>query len=122
MIIWLSFRWWYSSGWNWIIRTTLIERSKNILVAFSVGSLLRTLFAPYRQTFTGGVKGSLSDLLRALLDNVISRFVGFFVRLLIITAGIISLIFVFIVGIIIVVCWPIVPLMPIVSLILVTRV
>ena len=73
------FTWWYGEGWleawrgvpRWIYK---IRRT------FSVPILLRTLFSPWRQIVSLAGR-SLDEKLRAALDNLISRTIGFFVRL-----------------------------------------
>lgn len=119
MIIWLGLRWWYSAGWYWIIKQSIIDRSQRILEAFSVKELIPTLFAPYRQTFASSGQGSLGDKLRGVLDKTISRFIGLLIRLVIISSGIISMIIVCFFGLIVVIIWPLMPLMPIISFVLI---
>ena len=119
MIIWLGLRWWYSAGWYWVIKRSIIERSLHVLEVFSVKEMTSTLFAPFRQTFTNAADGSIGDKLRAFLDKTISRFIGLIIRIVIISAGIICLIFVLVFALIVIIFWPLVPLMPFISIILV---
>ena len=75
---------------------------------FSAQILLRTLFAPWRRIVTTPGAG-LDAKLRAVGDNLVSRAVGFTVRLIVLfTAGIMLLI-VGIVAIVELVAWPLVP-------------
>lgn len=57
-------------------------------------------------------------MLRGLLDNLISRVIGAFVRFFTILAGIIVLAFQALYELIIVVCWLILPAFPVIGLIL----
>jgi len=49
---------------------------------FSVPVMVLTLFAPWRQDQISIQQGSISGMLKAVLLNIISRFVGLFVRVL----------------------------------------
>ncbi len=101
------FRWWYSRGWSLAVKR-FEGKLRGIEQAFSVGILLRTLFSPWRRiiTYPGG---SLSEHFKAMLDNLVSRFVGLFVRLSVLfAAGIITLLFC-IAAFIAVVLWPLLP-------------
>lgn len=100
--------WWYGQGWALVFKN-MQRRITQIEQAFSVTMLLRTLFSPWRRvvTYPGS---SLNAHLQALVDNLISRFVGFTVRIaVIITAGI-MITGLAIVALIEVVAWPLVPL------------
>lgn len=73
--------WWYQDGWKQLLR-----RSKRFMATvvgvFSVTTLLRTLFAPWRQIVSYR-DDSFGSGLRAGFDNLISRCVGFSVRVLV---------------------------------------
>lgn len=76
---------------------------------FSVSILLRTLFSPWRRiiTFPGA---SLQDHLRAFGDNLISRFVGFIVRVSVLIAAGVTLALLVLLCFVEIVIWPLVPL------------
>jgi hypothetical protein len=100
-------RWWYTRGWSGAL-LRLKDKLAGIEQAFSVGILLRTLFSPWRRiiTYPGG---SLAEYFRAFIDNLVSRFVGFFVRISVLfAAGIVTILF-GIVALVAVVLWPILP-------------
>lgn len=78
---------------------------------------MRTLFAPFKQTQSQG-RGSLDMRMRTFIDNLVSRFVGFFARSFIIIAGLVCSLFVLVTGVIFVVLWPLIPLALPVALIL----
>ena len=111
MLVINLFQWWYSGGWATFARH-LKERLQASLDFFSVGSLLRTLFSPFRQIDAGG-KG-----IRAFFDTLISRLIGAAVRILILIVGVVVLIVQTVFGLILLVLWPLVPLMPIAGLVL----
>ncbi len=79
---------------------------------FSVRILLRTLFAPWKRIVTSP-GASFDAHLRAFLDNLVSRFVGFFVRFFVLFAAGISLIFLCFIGVLELVVWPLLPLLAI---------
>jgi len=86
------FRWWYTRGWA-LSLVRLRHKLTGIEQAFSVGILLRTLFAPWRRIITYPGDG-ISAYFRAMIDNLVSRFIGFVVRVsVLIGAGMTALIF-----------------------------
>lgn len=84
--------------------------------SFSAPELIRTLFAPFRQTFVGGSRGSIGDKFRGLIDRFISRVIGFLVRIFLLAMASIIFLAVMIVGMIGLVIWPFLPLMPIIAI------
>jgi hypothetical protein len=109
--------WWYGRGWQ-----VQFGRVKARLVAtiqfFSIGQLFSTLFSPFRQISAGKTKGSLGAVTRALVDQLISRVIGAFVRLFTIIAGIIVLFVQCVVEVIVLIFWLFLPLFPIAGLIM----
>jgi hypothetical protein len=105
-------QWWYGAGWR--RQVTLISvRVKRIGKAFSGGILIKTLFSPWKRLVTGTDRNStLGDKLRAALDNVVSRFVGFMVRSITLFTALITIVAVFFINLIIIIIWPIVPIAP----------
>ena len=101
------FAWWYGRGWKnaW---TSLPPRVSGILTLFSVRQLLSTLFAPWRRIVTEPGR-ALEDRLRAWLDNLISRIIGFFVRLGVLLSAAISVFLVILITLIEMVIWPLIP-------------
>jgi hypothetical protein len=101
-------QWWYGRGYKALF-FGIGTRIHRVVATFSLPMLLRTLGAPWRQIVSYG-GGSIGDRMRALLDNVISRCVGFCVRcIVIIVAGlIISLTAVG--GLVLLILWPFLPL------------
>lgn len=104
-------RWWYGAGWAGTVtesRRYLGGISQN----FSVGILLRTLFSPWKQlNGAGGANQSLGDRFRQSIDRLVSRFVGFMVRLFTLMAALVSLIVTLFVRLVWVMAWPLLPLM-----------
>jgi len=115
MILFLCLRWWYGAGWQWIWRSVLVERLVWVNEVFSTSDLLKTLFAPYRQTFAGRIKGSLGDQLRAFADRSISRVIGAIVRLALVFVALIGSGIVTLVALLTLIVWPFLPLMPAIS-------
>lgn len=107
MLVVAFFSWWYGRGWL-SIATNIGPRLQGIAAGFSAGQLLRTLFQPWRRiiTYPGD---SFSTKLKALGDNIISRAVGFVVRLLVLFATLVVLTFSLVFSIIEVVIWPLLP-------------
>ena len=110
-------RWWYTTGWARLFGH-IGQRASNVLAAFSVGLLARTLFDPFRQIAAGRSSGSLNDQTRAFADRTFSRFIGAFVRFMVIVIGLLAWLIVVLIGLVQAVLWPVVPLLPIVGLVL----
>lgn len=109
MVIQLYLRWWYGAGWHWAVQRAIVERLQWCNETFSIFALMRTLFAPFKQTYNKS-NGSIDMRVRAFFDNVISRCVGFVSRFFIIITGLIACLFVLITGAVFVVLWPLAPL------------
>ncbi len=100
--------WWYGGGW--ISRIDLgRKRLVSTLDFFSIDQLLGSLFAPFRQngTLTGG-----SWLMR-LGDQLVSRAIGGVIRIGMVIAGLLSILFWIIWTIIEIIIWPLIPFFPI---------
>lgn len=108
--------WWYSEGWKWRF-TMSRERLSSLIDYFSIGLLLCTLFAPYRQISAGHVNGPLVLQWRAFVDRTISRIIGAIVRSIIVIVGVISVVILAVIDFIVVVAWGIIPLLPIAMII-----
>lgn len=113
------FLWWYTRGWLIFIRKVR-GFMLNITDFFSMDSLIRTLFKPFRQISaeTANVDSSLDLKFQMFLDRLVSRTVGFCTRLILLIAGCILIIFGGIISLILIILWPFVPLLPIVGIIL----
>jgi hypothetical protein len=104
--------------WKWYYS----EAVKNVLAAwrnfvifalnyFSIPLLLRTLFAPWKRDITRKPRGlDIKKLFDYLAFNLISRGLGFLVRVITILVGIVFLILVAVAGAIFFVLWLVMPL------------
>lgn len=118
MVIYLCLRWWYSAGWLWVLRSVLVARANWIMETFSVGDLSRTLFAPFRETYAGSVKGPLDVQIRAFFDRLISRVIGFIVRIFLIFMALVGLLVVLVIAIVSLIAWPFIPLLPVIGVLM----
>lgn len=109
--------WWYGRGLKGQFGR-IRDRFVSTLQFFSVGQLLSTLFAPFRQISAGRVQGSLAMQMRAFFDQTISRVIGAIVRLFTILAGLIVLLVQIIGEALIIVVWLTLPLFPIAGFIM----
>lgn len=99
-------RWWYGAGWLRAM-SRIQTRTTNVLHAFSAGTLLKTLFSPWKRIQYAG--RSFDAKVQALVDNFVSRTIGFIVRIgVLIAAGLMTL-GSLIVSIAIVIVWPFIP-------------
>ena len=119
MIVLKSFTWWYISGWS-----VLIDKVKNAFKSltdfFSMNSLIRTLFKPFRQISadSASANSSLDLKFHMFIDRLVSRIVGFFSRLILLITGSIIIILGGIISLILIIIWPLIPLTPIAGIIL----
>jgi len=118
MLILSFFSWWYAAGWGQLGRRAL-TRIAGVLEFFSVGLLLKSLFAPFRQISVGKVQGSLDRKMRAWADLQISRAIGAMVRLVVIMFGLLAMVMMVIVSVALLILWPLVPFVPIIVTVIV---
>ncbi len=111
--------WWYSRGWSWVLTHTIFERNKKILAALSFKDMVRTWFAPYRQTFASSVRGGLGDKVRGLIDQMVSRTIGFIVRTVLIFTAFLAVCFNTVISILVVLFWPVIPALPLIAFVLI---
>ena len=113
------FIWWYSHGWLVFISHLRLTLS-NITDFFSMSSLVRTLFKPYRQisAATASSSASLDIRFHMFLDRLVSRIIGFFSRLVLLIAGTVIIIIGGIFSLLLIILWPFLPLLPIAGIIL----
>lgn len=114
----LVLRWWYGQGWRWVWRRATIERVQWLNEAFSISALVKTWFAPFKQTYRKVNKGSIDLHVQAFIDNLVSRFIGTILRTIIIFVGLFGMILALIFGLISLLAWPLIPLSPILAIVL----
>ena len=104
--------WWYGPGW--LGRLVDVERNVSRWAHyFSLGTLLATLFQPWKQIVTQtGAGQSLKARESAFIDNIVSRFVGFFVRIGVFVCGVFFMIAVMLFSLLFVILWPVLPVSP----------
>lgn len=121
MVIISLLSWWYSEGW--LEQISLTKRSFIKLAdKFSIGMLLRTLFAPFRQISVGEQAGKTASLASVIADKLISRLVGSVMRLVMVFVGTLVLIIYAIISVLRLAGWPLLPLAPVLGLILMVSV
>lgn len=110
--------WWYGRGWvgQW---RQMAARFNATLDFFSVGQLLSTLFAPFRQISAGpSGEAGFAGAFRNMIDKLISRIIGGFIRTFTILAGLVVIILQGIYELVVMVAWWFLPLLPIVGFVL----
>jgi hypothetical protein len=101
-------KWWYGPGWA----DTVIDSKKRLLTLgemFSVAILLRTLFAPWKRIISYPGSG-LEAHMRAILDNLVSRVIGFFVRIMVLFSASVMFVLFCVIGLVQIATWPLLPL------------
>lgn len=113
------FFWWYSHGWKVFIEKIRTWFS-SVTDFFSMSSLLRTLFKPYRQISADSASSNASlDLkFHMFLDRLVSRCIGFVSRLILLIVGTIIIITVGVLSLVTIIIWPLIPFFPIAGIIL----
>lgn len=108
--------WWYGDGWRqrMALFRDRIARSSDY---FSLGLLITTFFAPYRQISAGSVSGPVALQLRAFFDKTISRVIGAIIRLFVLLFGCAVIALQALFGAVVIVSWMLIPFLPIVGMI-----
>jgi hypothetical protein len=101
-------RWWYGTGWMQAVHR-VGSWTSHVEQTFSVSTLLRTLFSPWRRIVSGGGR-SLDAKMRDALDNFVSRCVGAVVRSIVLLAAGLAGLAALVGGILMVLIWPLLPL------------
>jgi hypothetical protein len=109
--------WWYGRGWRGQFRR-VHSRLVQTASFFSIGQLLTTFFAPFRQISAGKADGPLAVVIRAFVDQLISRVIGSIVRFFTIIAGVVALILQALYEGIVLIVWLFLPVFPVVGLIM----
>jgi hypothetical protein len=99
--------WWYGAGWKTVFDDTK-RRFQAVSSALSLAIITKTLFAPWRRIIS--YPGSaLGDHLRAAIDNLISRIIGFFLRMGVLVVAAVMFVLIGLTGLIEIVAWPMLP-------------
>lgn len=119
MFILKSYTWWYQRGWSVFI-TKVKDFFSSVTDFFSMNSLIRTLFKPFRQISADSARtGSSLDLkFHMFLDRLVSRLIGFFSRLILLITGCIVLAISGVLSLVLIILWPFIPVLPIAGIIL----
>ena len=109
--------WWYGAGWRQRV-VILRERLAKTVDYFSIDLLAKTLFAPFRQISAGRVNGPLGVKMQAFFDRLISRMIGMMIRSTMIVMGVGTIIIHSVLGLITVIMWASIPLLPLVGVLM----
>lgn len=86
---------------------------------FSVGLLLKTLFAPWRRYKWFYPKGfDVKEFFNTLVSNTFSRILGALCRIVLVVAGLLAEVFIFVAGIVAIILWLLIPFIIIGSILL----
>lgn len=119
MAILEMFSWWYIHGWLIFIQKIRAFLT-NITDFFSMDSLIRTLFQPFRQisAASASADSSLDLKFHMFIDRLVSRIIGFCSRLILLITGAIIIVGGGIISLILILLWPLIPLAPIAGIVL----
>jgi len=111
--------WWYGDGLKrfWQLASERMTRTADY---FSIGLLLKTLFNPFRQISNVNLRpdAPMDVKFRAFGDKLLSRFIGAFMRTLMIIIGGICLLFILIFTLIGMILYFISPILPLIFIIM----
>lgn len=82
------FSWWYYDELLYLWRSIKII-TKKFLSSFSIAVLLRTIFDPWKKDVVYLENPSLDARLKAMVNNLFSRCIGFVIRIFTIAIGLI---------------------------------
>lgn len=99
----------------------VLQRIGILADMFSIDVILRTLFSPFRQIDADKVNGPLGVHVHAFIDKSVSRMIGAMVRLAVLLAGCISILLACMAGVLYLMTWPLLPLLPIVGTLMMLR-
>jgi hypothetical protein len=103
--------WWYGAGWK--LRAKMLKsRLTGLIDYFSIDLLIKTLFSPFRQISAETVNGSINVQLRAFFDKLFSRVIGAIIRIGLILVGTAAIVVYVLLGILGLIIWALVPLIP----------
>lgn len=103
------FAWWYSRGLIELFNRSM-RLIRSVWTKFSVSVLFKTLFEPWRRIATES-GGSIRDRAEAVVDNMVSRMVGFTIRIFSIITALVIEILVIVAVVLALVVWPFVPVL-----------
>lgn len=109
MFIAYLLQWWYGAGWlsQW---QQIKKKTAGVASDFSGRALLKTLFAPWKRVTTQlNRNATIGQKFQAKIDNLVSRVVGFFVRIFVLLAELVILVVVFVFYLLLAIIWPILP-------------
>lgn len=109
--------WWYVDGYS-LFAHKLWTKLGDTIDLFSIGSLLKTLFAPYRQIAANEGGDSIDAKILAFIDRLVSRLVGGVARLCIVVFGALIIILQAILSILSLIIWPVLPITPVLFIML----
>lgn len=110
-------RWWYTEGLRQTIQS-FANRLEGTMDFFSFSLLIKTLFSPFRQISAGRVDGPLGVQLRALVDKLVSRIIGAFIRITILVVGGVIVTLQLVLIIFLLIGWLAFPIIPVIGIIL----
>ncbi|HTE57263.1 MAG TPA: hypothetical protein VK694_00820 [Verrucomicrobiae bacterium] len=111
MLVIALYRWWYGSGWLWAA-ARLRHRLSGVGREYSVNILLKTMFSPWKQIISSsGAQSTIGLKFNMMIDNLVSRMVGFTVRSLTLMAAGFIWLTTLTIGLVILIAWPIIPLL-----------
>ncbi|TSC91449.1 MAG: hypothetical protein CEN92_286 [Candidatus Berkelbacteria bacterium Licking1014_96] len=110
------FGWWYSKGIRdfFIYLKAILAKITDI---FSVKLLLRTYLSPWKRDITSTEGLPLNEVLRVFIFNLVSRFIGFIIKTIILFIYLIVLAVFLAIALSLVIIWLFLPLISIISLI-----
>lgn len=110
--------WWYTKGIQLKFKL-ILSRAASMVDLFSIRLLVATWLSPYKQiSASRSMSSNFVDQFKNMIDQLISRSIGAVIRTFMIIIGSAVVVVQFVVGILLLSFWLILPILPIVLLIL----
>ena len=108
---------WYTDGWKQRAQM-IMARLDRTMDFFSIGLLVRTMFALFRQDGAGSVDGPLSVKINAFFGRLISRILGAIIRSSVLIVGLVTITAQALLGVAVLAIWAAMPALPIIGTII----
>ena len=110
--------WWYTKGIQLKFKL-LLSRAASMVDLFSIRLLVATWLSPYKQiSASRSMASNFAEQLKNMIDQLISRSIGAVIRTFMIIIGFAVVAVQFVVGVLVLAIWLMLPILPIVLLIL----
>ena len=102
------FSWWYGQGLTNFWQAVVVMTAK-VYSFFSIRTLIRTLFDPWKRDAFEVENASLDVRMKVWFDNILSRAIGFVIRLFTVLLGLVTIAVFFLFFLSLILIWLLLP-------------